>query len=113
LVGQIPVVDATQQLKIVRAVVAPAGKGLLVVKLQPFARLATSSPCVYKRTLVPIALAHRPPDRRRDVARFRRRFRLFEAFSRGFRLGKTLGFELLELFSDSFIDNRGQVAIRY
>jgi hypothetical protein len=68
LLGQIPVVDAAQQLKIVYAMVAAAAIRVFVMELQPLAGWATSSARVYKRALISIALPNRPPHRGRDVA---------------------------------------------
>ena len=58
----------TQHLKIVWAMVAATGKGLLVVEFQPLTRLAASRLCVDKSALVPIALTHRALDWGRDGA---------------------------------------------
>ena len=98
---------------IVRASIASAAMGIVVVVLEVFSRGAASSVLADIGTLTPVALVYKPLYWRGNVARAWRRVRLIEALPGFFRLAKTFGFEPLELQGHRCFDDRSQVGARH
>ncbi|HUH04836.1 MAG TPA: hypothetical protein VML75_22720, partial [Kofleriaceae bacterium] len=102
--------------------------GLLVMELQPAALRAAAPLIANERALIAVALAHRAPDRRRDVPRPRRWIGIGHAAARPstrFAVRASLAQDarpvvsgvapLLdrgELLRDGNVDQRGQIAVR-
>jgi hypothetical protein len=73
VLGQVEVVGATHQAHVVGRVVAAHGEGMEVVVLESVALGATATGLVSIATATVVALEHRPPYGRGDVAHGRRK----------------------------------------